>query len=230
MIRVCLILSTVMLMACAQEVSPKPPVKVQPTPSVSVSKKIILNQWHWDDNFRHWIKKGKVFDAKVKKHSKIDWRPQESGIRIALDSVKYPNILGSQQSGLLMKIFQFTDPTAFVIATQSTSGLKRLLTAPQIDPACINDKHFFIESGERKNITLKRVGGARYIGIVVGYANLEGVRISRLIPIVTVVKPTKVNVNKKTPTLLTTIRRPATLALKLSLGANDIRRLKVDAN
>jgi hypothetical protein len=54
-------------------------------------------------------------------------------------------------------------------------------------------------------------------------------KITRLIPIVTVAKPTKINVKKATPTLLTPQPQPATLALKLSLGANGINHLKIEA-
>jgi hypothetical protein len=228
MIKVFLIVSTMMLTACAQKVvAPKLPIKARPT--LLIAKKIILKPWHWDDNFRHWIKKGKVFDANVKRHSEIDWKPQEAGIKIALDLVRFPNISDHQHSDLLMKVFQFTDPTAFIIAIKSTSGLKRLLTAPQIDPACISVRNFFITAGKHKKITLRRVGGARYLGIVLGYKNLKMEKITRLIPIVTVAKPTKINVKKATPTLLTPQPQPATLALKLSLGANGINHLKIEA-
>ncbi|MCK5925168.1 MAG: type VI secretion lipoprotein TssJ, partial [Methylococcales bacterium] len=137
--------------------------------------------------------------------------------------------LGNRQQELLMKVFQFTDPTAFLIATQSVTGLKHLLTAAQIDPACINDKHFFISSGRSQKITLKRLGGARYLGIVIGYTNLEGSRIARLIPIVTVNKRKVIDVKKHSPSMLTDVLRPASLALKLSLGENGIRRLNIEA-
>ncbi len=227
MVRACLILSTVMLMACAQEVVPKPS-PIQKTTRSAV-KKVILKQWLWDDNYQHWIKNGKIFDANVRKKSSVAWEPKEGAITIAVDSVRFPNVLGNQRQTLLMKVFQFTDPTAFVIATQSATGLKHLLTAAQIDPACINDKHFFIPAGRGEKITLKRVGGARYLGIVVGYANLRGARIARLIPIVTLNKRKVIDVKKHSPSMLTNVLRPASLALKLSLGANGITHLNIDA-
>ena len=229
MIKACLILSSVMFTACAQEVIPKPPVKKTQRVAVAV-KKVILKQWLWNDNDQHWVKEGNVFDARVRKKSAVAWVPKKAAITIAVDSVRFPNVLGNQRETLLMKVFQFTDPTAFIIATQSVTGLKHLLTAAQIDPACINDKHFFIPAGHGDNITIDRVGGARYLGIVVGYATLKGAHVARLIPIVTLNKRKVIDVKKQSPSMLTDVLRPASLALKLSLGANGITRLNIEAN
>ncbi|MCK5871964.1 MAG: type VI secretion lipoprotein TssJ, partial [Methylococcales bacterium] len=99
-----------------------------------------------------------------------------------------------------------------------------------IDPACINDKHFFIAAGHSENITIDRVGGARYLGIVVGYADLKGARVARLIPIVTLNKRKVIDVTKQSPSMLTDVLRPASLALKLSLGKKGITQLNIEAN
>jgi type VI secretion system VasD/TssJ family lipoprotein len=208
-------ISILVITACVQKV--EKPVQLP-------QKAIIVNQWRWDDQQQNWVDKGNVFDAEAKKISEMPWTYQQKAILLEIESEKSLNAFDNVPNALLMKVFQFTDPRAFLIASKSSSGLRRLLTAEQIDPACIGIEHFIVLPGNKQTLVLDREEGARYIGVVLGYSNFKQAKIARLIPIVTLEK-TK---SGDSSVIVISGNRPALLKLKLSLGANGISQLDID--
>ncbi len=188
-------------------------------------KPIVANQWRWDDEQQNWVDKGHVFNAEAKNISEIPWGYQQKAISLEIESEKSLNAFDNAPNALLMKVFQFTDPRAFLIASKSSSGLRRLLTAEQIDPACIGIERFIVLPGNKQALIIDREEGARYLGVVLGYSNFKQAKIARLIPIVTLKKTIK----KSPLSIVRTENRPALLTLKLSLGADGINQLDVDA-
>lgn len=176
--------------------------------------------WHWDDQKKHWFNENSVFEMERHNFSKVSWKGQKQAISLHIESGKSLNSFDNAPNALLMKVFQLNNPRDFLKAAESSSGLRRLLTAEQIDSAYIAKERLLILPGKVQKLTLDRVDGARYVGIVLGYSNLEQAQIFRLIPIVTLNKSAK-------PIVID--NRPALLHLKLSLGANGIRSLHIDA-
>ena len=197
-----LLISVLVITACVKKV--EKPVQLP-------QKAIIVNQWRWDDQEQNWVDKGNVFNAEAKKVSEMPWVHQQNAISLEIKSEKSLNAFDNSPNALLMKVFQLTDPRAFLIASESHSGLKRLLTAEQIDPACIRVERFIVLPGNKQTLLLDREEGVRYLGIILGYSNFQQSKISRLIPIVI------------------TENRPALLKLKLSLGADGISQFDIDA-
>ncbi len=206
-------------------------------PAKVIQKTVIVSSWSWDDFQQHWVDKGTVFNAEDNIISEILWDYQKKAISLEIESVNNLSSFDKRNDSLLMKVFQFTDPRAFLIAIKSSSGIKRLLTVEQIDPACINSEDFIVLPGNKQQLTLDRVDGARYLGIVLGYSGFEQSQVSRLIPIITLKKDnkfTKKNVyslkidNENKPIVMIN-DRPALLKLKLSLGVNGINSLNIDA-
>ncbi|MDQ7089093.1 MAG: type VI secretion lipoprotein TssJ [Methylococcales bacterium] len=213
-----------MITACVQKVEPPQSVKL-----------VIVEPWHWDDQQQHWVDKGTVFDAEAKNLAQMSWEHQKKAILLEIDSATLLNNFDKKPNALLMKVFQFSDSRAFLIATKSTSGLKRLLTAEQIDPACIETEHFIVLPGRKQTLILDRAEGARYLGVVFGYSNFKQSKISRLIPIVTLKKNKKIDRSPSSISQLDTLKitddinnRPALLTLKLFLGTNGINNLDIN--
>jgi len=211
-----LLILVLVITACVQKVE-KPVQRPQ--------KAIVVNQWDWDDLQQNWVDRGKIFNAEANNISKMPWAYQQKAISLEIKSEKSLNAFDNAPNALLMKIFQLTDPRAFLIASESSSGLKRLLTAEQIDPACIGTERFIVLPGNKQTLIIDRKEGTRYLGIILGYSNFKQSKISRLIPIVTLKKAIK----KNPLSVVITENRPALLKLKLSLGANGISQLDINA-
>lgn len=209
------------------------------------NKKAIANSWHWNDEQKQWFYNGSVFDVE-KNNYPASWEFEKQAISLDIKSVQSLNAFDNAPNALLMKIFQLSDSKAFLKAAESSSGLRHLLTAEQIDPACVGVERFLVLPGNTQKLTLDRIEGARYIGVVLGYSNLEQAQIFRLIPIVTiqqnqssvpevVTEPSlfssflKTDSSKKNSQVISVDSRPALLNLKLSLGANGISSLYIDA-
>ncbi len=211
-----LLISVLVITACVQKVE-----KPVPLPQ----KAIVVNQWRWDDQQQNWVDKGNIFDAEAKKIYEMPWAHQQKAISLEIESEKSLNSFDNAPNALLMKVFQFSDPRAFLIASKSSTGLRHLLTAEQIDPACIGIEHFIVLPGNKQTLIIDREEGARYLGVVFGYSNFKQSKVARLIPIVTLKKAIK----KNPLSIVITENRPALLKLKLSLGANGISQLDIDA-
>lgn len=232
MTKVLLLVSILVIFACVQ----KTELPMQPLKSA-----VTVNSWHWNDQQQHWINQGSIFDINAKNLSKIPWSYQKKAISLEIESVKPLEVFDDTSNALLMKVFQFSDSRAFLSATTSSSGLKHLLTAEQIDPACISVERFMILPGNTQKLVLDRVEGARYIGVVLGYSNFKQSKISRLIPIVAFTETIATKVMSSSPfskidslakmkPSVTVDHRPALLKLKLSLGTQGITRFTIDAD
>lgn len=203
--------------------------------------------WQWDDQQKNWRYNSSLFSAKVSEPSASVWKKQENAIILRVESVKSLNAFDNAPKALQMKVFQLSDPKAFLQAAKSASGLKHLLTTEQIDPAVLGMERLIVLPGVSQSVSLDRLEGARYIGIVLGYASLKQEQIFRLIPLVTLDDDNNTANLSETSTQLpsttlvskenqpanvkavTTPSRVAILKINLSLGANGINKLDVDA-
>lgn len=210
----------------------------------SSQKQVIANSWQWDDQKKQWFYNGSEFEAEASSRSAL-WKHQKQAISLNIESGKSLNAFDNAPSGLLMKVFQLSDPKAFLKAAESSVGLKNLLTSEKVDPAYISSERLIILPGNPKKLTLDRIEGARYIGIVLAYSNLEQAQIFRLVPIVTIKNNTAKPENQAEPSLFSSFWKavnskkhaeaveidshPALLELQLSLGANGISSLDIKA-
>lgn len=198
--------------------------------------------WQWDDQQKSWLYNGSLYTAKFDNSTTPLWKKQENSIVLQIESVKSLTNFDSAPKALQMKIFQLSDPKAFLQAATSSSGLKHLLTTEQIDPAVVGMERLFVLPGISQTINLDRKEKARYIGVVLGYASLNQEKISRLVPIVVLDDEDSEGKSSKFPSLLASINsdsaqntqkeknslRPAVLKMNLVLEANGINKLAVD--
>lgn len=200
------------------------------------------NLWQWDDQQKNWLYNGSLFSPKAAEPAASVWKKQENGIILRVESVKSLTAFDNAPKALQMKVFQLSDSKAFLQAAKSASGLKHLLTTEQIDPAVLGMERLIVLPGVSQSVPLTRLEGARYIGIVLGYASLKQEQIFRLIPIVMldddntvseksaeISAPLPATLNDKQVSTAKTSGRAATLKIILSLGATGIDKLDVDA-
>lgn len=210
------------------------------------NKEVANKLWQWDDLQKSWLYNGSLLPPKVNESPSPVWKRQENAILLRVDSVKSLNAFDDAPKALQMKVFQLSDPKAFLQAAKSSSGLKHLLVTEQIDPAILGMERLIVLPGVGQSVSLARLEGARYIGIVLGYATLKQEKIFRLIPIVTLDDDNNMAKTSEISSLLpsslvsreskqanvkaaTISGRPAILKINLFLEADGIDKLDVDA-
>ncbi len=195
---------------------------------------------HWDDKQKGWAYNGTLFVPKPSDLPTSLLKQKENSILLRVESPKALNAFDNAPKALQMKVFQLSDAKAFLHAAKSSSGLKHLLITEQIDPAILGMERVFILPGMGQSLSLTRLEGTRYIGIVLGYATLKQEKIFRLIPILPLDDNNEIAGKTSqvasplansliSGTSLTnqsiTLAHPADLKINLFLDANGINKL-----
>lgn len=217
---------------------------LEKTENLGTEKNAANSLWQWDDAQKSWLYNGLLFTPKPNDFAASIWKKKENAISLRIESLKSLNAFDNAPKALQMKIFQLTDSKAFLQAAKSSSGLKHLLVTEQIDPAIVGMERVIVLPGVSQSISLDRQEGARYLGIVLGYASLKQEKIARLIPIVAIEdsnpaeKPAEESSlvsslvspkNKQPEVKPLTAGHPAFLKLNLLLEATGINKLEIDA-
>jgi type VI secretion system VasD/TssJ family lipoprotein len=93
------------------------------------------------------------------------------------------NLFEKRPHTLLVCVYQLRDPNALNQVLQDAEDVSKLLECARFDPSIVNTKKFILQPGKEITEALDRAEGARYIGIVAGYYNLDKQRASRIIPV-----------------------------------------------
>ena len=121
------------------------------------------------------------------------------------------NLFEKRPHTLLVCVYQLRDPNALNQVLQDAEDVTKLLECGRFDPSIVNTKQFILQPGKEITEALDRAEGARYIGIVAGYFNLDKQRASRIIPV-----PVSGMFGKK----------PSRMNLEVFLGPDEIRGVK----
>lgn len=139
----------------------------------------------------------------------------ENAVVFHLDADPMLNLYEGQPHTLLLCIYQLQDPNAFNQYREDYSGISKLLEGTRFDPSVAASKRIFVQPGEHQGLVLDRAEGARYVGVVAGYYNMQKDQTSRLFK-VPLVEEKKGWIRRKT-----TIRFD-TLEVSLKLGAESL--------
>jgi len=93
------------------------------------------------------------------------------------------NLFEKRPHTLLVCVYQLRDPNALNQVLQDAEDVTKLLECGRFDPSIVNTKKFILQPGKEVTEALDRAEGARYIGIVAGYYNLDKKRASRILPV-----------------------------------------------
>ena len=93
------------------------------------------------------------------------------------------NLFEKRPHTLLVCVYQLRDPNALNQVLQDAEDVSKLLECGRFDPSIVNTKKLIVQPGKEITEALDRAEGARYIGIVAGYYNLDKQRASRIIPV-----------------------------------------------
>lgn len=93
------------------------------------------------------------------------------------------NLFEKRPHTLLVCVYQLRDPNALNQVLQDAEDVTKLLECGRFDPSIVNTKKIILQPGKEITEALDRAEGARYIGIVAGYYNLDKQRASRILPV-----------------------------------------------
>ena len=108
---------------------------------------------------------------------------EKDAISLRLKGDPNLNLFEKRPHTLLVCIYQLRDPNALNQVLQDAEDVTKLLECGRFDPSIVNTKKFILQPGKEITEALDRAEGARYIGIVAGYYNLDKQRASRIIPV-----------------------------------------------
>lgn len=108
---------------------------------------------------------------------------EKDAISLHLKGDPMLNLFEKRPHTLLVCVYQLRDPNALNQVLQDAEDVTKLLECGRFDPSIVNTKKFILQPGKEITEALDRAEGARYIGIVAGYYNLDKQRASRIIPV-----------------------------------------------
>lgn len=144
-----------------------------------------------------------------------EWRYEKDAIRLNLQSDYQLNLYQGIPHTLVVCVYHLRDPNAFQQLTEEKEGLSKLLDCGRFDSSVTFSKRLIIHPGQVLAESLDRTEGAKYVGMVAGYYNLEKERAVRFFPIPVIEE-------KSETTILT---KPRILSIELYLGPQQIREL-----
>lgn len=201
-----IVVVTLMLAGCATtEVSQEEPVPIPATPP-PLPEKEVSNE-----------KPVVPFDG---------WVFERRAIKVRVEGSENLNSFRERKHTLVLGIFQLADPNMFNTLRGDTQGLQKLLTqGAEADPSIVAFNKTVVSPGEVEYLSLDRAEGARQIGFVAGYYELEPTRVSKLVPI-TAVQDGKVGFWARiNPLEDPPPARPARLTMWLNLGSKGVTEL-----
>jgi type VI secretion system VasD/TssJ family lipoprotein len=108
-----------------------------------------------------------------------EWRYEKDAIRLHLVSDRNLNLFGGIPHTLLLCVYHLRDPNAFNQAMDEKDGLVKLLECVRFDPSVTYTKRIIVQPGQEVTESLDRAEGARYVGLVAGYSQLQKERVAR---------------------------------------------------
>jgi len=135
---------------------------------------------------------------------------------------------------LLLHIYQVRDPGGVTRHLETPAELRRLLRRGDDDPDVLDVEAVILEPGRTRLIQLDRVGQARYLVLVAGYAEGAGREVYRILPIPQIYDVPRGLQRFAPGNVTTTINpfsskpdpRPGRLSLWLTAGDTSLVRLE----
>ena len=112
-----------------------------------------------------------------------DWAYEKRAITVTIKAPADLNSVSGRPHSLAIGVFQLSDPNTFSGLSVTEEGAVELLQKGQIDETVANFSLINVRPGEQKKVTLNRTQSAQYIGVIVGYYNLNPSKDVKVFPI-----------------------------------------------
>jgi predicted component of type VI protein secretion system len=84
----------------------------------------------------------------------------------------------------VLVFYQLSQSSVFSQFLDTPEGRAKLLAGDSFDASVLSRRRLVVQPGETQRVVLDRVEGARYLGAVAGFYNIQTQDMSRLLPIV----------------------------------------------
>ena len=112
-----------------------------------------------------------------------DWSYEKRAITVSVKAPADLNSVSGRPHSLAIGVFQLSDPNTFSGLSVTTEGAVELLQKGQIDDTVASFSLINVRPGEQKKVTLNRAQTAQYLGMIVGYYNLNPTKDIKVFPI-----------------------------------------------
>ncbi len=111
------------------------------------------------------------------------WVYEKRAITVSVKAPSDLNSVSGRPHSIAIGIFQLSDPNTFSGLSVTTEGAVELLQKGQIDETVASFSLVKVRPGEQKKVTLNRSQTAQYLGVIVGYFNLNPSKDVKVFPI-----------------------------------------------
>jgi len=112
-----------------------------------------------------------------------DWEYEKRAITVSVKAPSDLNSVSGRPHSLAIGVFQLSDPNTFSGLSVTTAGAVELLQKGQIDETVASFSLIKVRPGEQKKVTLNRSQTAQYLGVIVGYFNLNPSKDVKVFPV-----------------------------------------------
>jgi type VI secretion system VasD/TssJ family lipoprotein len=147
------------------------------------------------------------------------WSFGKDAIQLHMKSDPRLNLYDGVPHTLLLCIYQMADPNAFNQLREEKDGLPKLLECTRFDSSVASSRRHIMQPAKELTLSYDRAEGAKYVGIVGGYYQLEKENSVRLFQIP--VTEEFLDEKKQTKTM-----KPDLLNIRLYLGPQLIQEIK----
>ncbi|WP_302476224.1 type VI secretion system lipoprotein TssJ [Pandoraea iniqua] len=145
----------------------------------------------------------------------LSWSYEQRAIEVSIHADDRLNLADGQAHGLFIRIVQMADPSVFVSHISHPDAIAQLLTRMTLPTGFVAMDSIYVQPGEQRRLSFARAEGAKYVGVVAGYADLTRHDLMRLFRIGVAVKRSGWLVKSRSAS-------PAVLVIDLQLGAQGI--------
>jgi len=137
------------------------------------------------------------------------WEYEKSAIDLSIQSDPRLNHFQEKAHSLMVCVFHLRDLNGFNQLLDEKGGLSKLLECGRFDPGVTYAKRIVVQPNQTTTETMDRTEGAKYVGIVAGYYDLQ-----------------KDNAARAFQIPLSFFQNPKKLSLNLQLGSQGIKEIK----
>lgn len=106
--------------------------------------------------------------------SKVTWNQEPGGIRLYIETSDDLNLSKNLPLGLTMCVYQLKDFAELQNTVQAPGGIDTLLACNlEALNSAASARLFTLQPGQKLEVVLDRLEGARYLGVIAGYAHLR---------------------------------------------------------
>jgi type VI secretion system VasD/TssJ family lipoprotein len=142
-------------------------------------------------------------------NSQSKWEYEKSAIDLCIQSDPRLNLLQEKAHSLMVCIYHLRDLNGFNQLMDEKDGLSKLLECGRFDTGVTYAKRIVVQPNQTTKETMDRTEGAKYVGIVAGYYDLE-----------------KSNAVRSFQIPISFFKNPKRLSIDLALGSQGIKEIK----